>query len=134
MSIAGMTLFQVKNCCINILLNNIIWTMSCLMYMSNQTCVNVTVLKNNCLWLVSASHGNVGFLFNYMQIDWNQSAKPKFLITLDDQEIQWWVFWNKEKIKVKTEVWSLHACFWIVGWGWNCTLILWKILNHRWSW
>lgn len=74
--------------------------MSCLMYMSNPTCVNVTVLKNNCLWLVSASHGNVGFLFNYMQIDWNQSAKPKFLITLDDQKIQWFVFWNKEKIKV----------------------------------
>lgn len=53
-----------------------------------------------CDWSVQAMHGNVGFLFNYMQIDWNQSAKPKFLITLDDQEIQWWVFWNKEKIKV----------------------------------
>lgn len=42
--------------------------MSCLMYMSNPTCV-IIVLKNNCLRLVSASHGNVGFLFNYMQID-----------------------------------------------------------------
>lgn len=28
--------------------------MSCLMYMSNPTCVNVTVLKNNCLCPVQA--------------------------------------------------------------------------------